>query len=183
MDKNQIRDLYKKKRSSLTEEERLSMSKKALESLISCDDYKNANHIFAFINMGTEINTIIAIKKFLQDNKKVYVPITKKGDKKMKFTRLTDLNHLVEGNFGVMEPSEEYIDYVDHNLADLVLVPGLSFDKRGYRTGYGGGFYDRFFASITANCTKVGYCFSVQISDEDLPTDQYDIAVDYVITD
>ena len=79
--------------------------------------------------------------------------------------------------------SEEYIDYVDHNLADLVLVPGLSFDKRGYRTGYGGGFYDRFFASITANCTKVGYCFSVQISDEDLPTDQYDIAVDYVITD
>lgn len=183
MDKKQIRDLYKKKRSSLSEEERLEMSEKALAKLVNCDDYKNANHIFAFINMGTEINTKIAIKKFLEDEKKVYVPITKKGENEMKFTRLRDLSHLVQGNFGVPQPGEEYIKYVDHNLADLVLVPGLSFDTKGYRTGYGGGFYDRFFASITTDCIKVGYCFSTQLSEEDLPTNQYDIAVDYVITD
>lgn len=182
MDKNEIRKHYKEKRASLGPEDHLALSKEALDQLTARQEYQDAKHIFAFINMGDEINTSLAIEKFLEDGKKVYVPITKKGWDKMKFTSLESMDHLHIGNFNVPEPKEEYINYVDHNIVDLVLVPGLAFDEEGYRTGYGGGFYDKFFADLSKEPVKAGYCFSVQLA-ERVPRDQYDIPVDFIISD
>ena len=183
MDKNQIRKLFSEKRASLSESENLKLSQKALAKLVAQEDYQKARDIFAFVSMGSEINTHIAIDKFLADGKRVYVPLTEKGSTKMVFSRLESLDDLEEGNFGVLEPKPSKRDLADNNAADLVIVPGLAFDKNGYRTGYGGGFYDRFFASLDKAPVKIGYCFSFQIVEEDLPTNEFDIPVDYIITD
>lgn len=183
MDKKDIRKHYKDVRASLTKDQRDNMSKNALEKLIQTEEYKKAKHIFAFVSMGDEIDTTRAIDYFLADGKCVYVPLTKKGHDRMKFSSLTSLDHLVEGNFGVKEPKEAHINWVDHDLVDLILVPGLAFDKEGYRTGYGGGFYDKFFADTKTDFTKIGYCFSVQLFDGNLPKNEFDVPVDFIITD
>lgn len=183
MDKQDIRRHYKNVRADLTKGQRDHMSKMALEKLIQTEEYKKAQHIFAFVSMGDEIDTIGAIEYFLADGKSVYVPLTKKGHDRMKFSSLTSLDHLVEGNFGVKEPKEAYINWVDHDLVDLILVPGLAFDKEGYRTGYGGGFYDKFFADTKSDFVKIGYCFSVQLFEGSLPRNEFDVPVDFIITD
>ena len=183
MDKNQLRKLFGEKRASLSEEENLKLSQKALERLVAQEDYKNSKDIFAFVSMGSEINTKIAIEKFLADGKRVYVPITEKGKTKMVFSRLKSLDDLEEGNFGVLEPKPSKREIAEKSTADLVLTPGLAFDENGYRTGYGGGFYDRFFASLDNNPVKIGYCFSFQVVEGKLPINEFDIPVDYIITD
>jgi 5-formyltetrahydrofolate cyclo-ligase len=63
-----------------------------------------------------------------------------------------------------------------------VLVPGVAFDKRGYRVGYGGGYYDRFFNKLEKSVIKIGLCYEMQILTE-VPTDNYDIPIDYIITE
>lgn len=183
MEKNQIRSLYKKKRRALNNKDRKSMDEMAFKNLIATVDYKKSKDIFAFVSTDEEIDSHKFIDYAIKDNKRIYVPITKRANENMRFSRLRDLGHLVKGNFNIYEPGKEYIDYVDHEIAELVLVPGLAFDKNGYRIGYGGGFYDSFFQELSGPYTKIGYCYSIQLTDLDLNIDHHDIAVDYVITD
>jgi 5-formyltetrahydrofolate cyclo-ligase len=65
---------------------------------------------------------------------------------------------------------------------DLVITPGLAFDRRGHRLGYGGGHYDRYFARLQRSALRVGVGFSIQLVDE-LPTEPSDRPVDLVVTD
>ncbi len=65
---------------------------------------------------------------------------------------------------------------------DLVLVPGLAFDDRGFRIGYGGGFYDQALPETRATATFVGVAFDFQLA-ADIPNDSHDVAVDIVVTD
>lgn len=182
MNKNDLRKNLKEARLSLTHTQRKELNDAAYENLISSKEYADSNDIFVFISFGTEIDTHRLIKKMLSDNKNVYIPVTPKGAKKMKLSRLKAFDHLVVGHYCILTPEPEYLDFVDHNVVDLVIVPGLAFDSRGYRVGYGAGYYDKFFADLDVNPKKIGYAFSFQIIDE-VPNDEYDIPVDRVITE
>jgi 5-formyltetrahydrofolate cyclo-ligase len=84
--------------------------------------------------------------------------------------------------YDILAPKDEYIRIVSPKVVDLVLVPGVAFDKRGYRVGYGGGYYDRFFNKLEKGVIKIGLCYEMQILPE-VPTDIYDIPIDYIITE
>ncbi|MEM1269440.1 MAG: 5-formyltetrahydrofolate cyclo-ligase [Bacteroidota bacterium] len=86
--------------------------------------------------------------------------------------------HLVTNRWGVSEPLTGAL--VLPSELDCVIVPGLAFDKRGYRLGYGKGFYDRFLADL--NVPTIGVCFSQFLLDE-LPFDAYDVPVSSVVTE
>ena len=71
---------------------------------------------------------------------------------------------------------------VDPEKIDVVVSPGLAFDRRGHRLGYGGGYYDRYLARLHAHASRVGIGFAVQLLDE-VPAEETDQPVDVVVTD
>ena len=70
---------------------------------------------------------------------------------------------------------------MDPSEVDLIIVPGVAFDKCGYRIGYGGGYYDRFLSNLD-HVTKISLAFNMQLIDK-IPTDHFDIPVNYIITE
>jgi 5-formyltetrahydrofolate cyclo-ligase len=106
----------------------------------------------------------------------------------MEYYIIHSVNDLISGYKGIREPkplSENHIA-PDSVLAEYdnvyVIVPGLAFDKRGYRVGYGGGFYDRYLKRLKG--IFIGICYDFQyIHDINIETDIYDVRCDYIITD
>lgn len=86
---------------------------------------------------------------------------------------------LVRSRFGVLEPVGPGVDPAE---IDVVCVPGLAFDRRGYRVGYGKGFYDRFLPLLRPDTVVIGVCFDVQLVNE-VPHDHFDVPVPRVVTE
>ena len=95
-------------------------------------------------------------------------------------SQIRSFDDLQKGTFGILEPKPEAMNLVAPDELDLVLVPGIAFDKRGYRLGYGGGFYDAFLAQTKS--VKVGLAFDFQIVDL-LPTREEDERVDLIVSE
>ncbi|MGM0414990.1 MAG: 5-formyltetrahydrofolate cyclo-ligase, partial [Bacillota bacterium] len=91
---------------------------------------------------------------------------------------------LTEGNYGILEPINSNFKLEPYFL-DLIIVPGLVFSHKGFRIGYGGGFYDRFLARAktkNSDPLKISFVYKEFIIDK-IPTNQYDLPVDYIITE
>ena len=88
------------------------------------------------------------------------------------------MQDLQAGAFGILEPTGKL--FTDYEKIDVVVVPGMAFDKEGHRLGRGKGYYDRFLAKIR-NTYKIGLCFPWQLVDN-VPTDEHDILMDEIMT-
>jgi 5-formyltetrahydrofolate cyclo-ligase len=86
-----------------------------------------------------------------------------------------------ETSFGALEPAAG--PAVDPARLDVVLMPGVAFDRWGRRIGYGGGFYDRFLRSVRPTAPRIAIAFDVQVVDEDLPAGAFDLPVHVVVTE
>ena len=140
----------------------------------------SALRVFVFASYNDEVDTMILIKEMISAGFSVYCPRVEGKD--MSFYWITDLQMLAEGYKGIPEPDPSKQPEKGSPLKeDLMLVPGLLFDREGGRIGYGGGYYDRFMRDHP--CIKAGLCFSDQISEEILPQMPWDISVDLLITD
>jgi 5-formyltetrahydrofolate cyclo-ligase len=183
LDKKALRQEITGKRSQLANEEIIEKSTEIKNKLFELEEFKKANFIFSFISFRDEIHTHDIIKETLNMGKRVGVPITIDKPRKLLVSEIKDFEKELEiGYYNILAPKKEFERIVSPDLVDLVLVPGLAFDKSGYRTGYGGGYYDRFFANANKDMVKVGLCFDLQIIPE-VPRDIYDIPVDYIITE
>ena len=115
------------------------------------------------------------MEQALRDGKRVAVPKVY-GDT-MKFIYMDDLSQVEEGYYNIPEPIAD--GPVAEDPTALVLMPGLAFDEKGNRMGYGGGFYDKFLAQEPDHPT-VALCYAFQMVDH-IPTEEYDIPVDCVL--
>jgi len=95
---------------------------------------------------------------------------------------LKNLNELEPGAFNILEPKKEFFRPVSPDDIDLVIIPGVAFDKDGDRIGYGMGFYDRFLRSMKKNIPVVALAYEFQIVD-DIPVDDTDVTVHKIITE
>ncbi|ARE89198.1 5-formyltetrahydrofolate cyclo-ligase [Clostridium formicaceticum] len=171
------------KRDGLTEEEVLHKSASAFQQLKASSVYNNANNVMVYLAFRNEVSTEEMIKDLFSRGKRVFIPLTVPETKQLIISELLDMEKDLEiGNFGVLEPKEEAIRPVDPKVLDLVIVPGVGFDKQGYRVGYGGGYYDRFLPRLSPGTPTVALAFEVQLI-EKAPTDEYDFPVEYVITE
>ena len=173
MKKKCLRNIYKKIRDEIPESARKEKSRAIVSRLKSLDEYKKAKRIFLFVSMGSEVETIHWLDDLLKE-KEVLIPATKKGDPKMKMARLLSKDELVENYWGILELPEDLATAREEATCDLIITPGLAFDKNGYRMGYGGGFYDRFFSSHEG--FRLGVGFQEQLVEE-VPLDDYDLPV------
>lgn len=182
MDKKVMRKEMLENRSKLTKKEIREKSNKIKEKLMGLEKFKEAQVIFSFISFGDEVDTHEIIKESLKLGKRVGVPVTIPEGRKLLVSELYDFDKELElGYYDILAPKEEYIREIHPKEIDVVLVPGVVFTPAGYRIGYGGGYYDRFF-SKNKDIYKIGLCFDMQIADE-IPIDLYDIPVDIIITE
>lgn len=179
MDKKELRTLILNKRDNIIDKEKKDIS--IIDTLIDTDYYKESKKIFIYIGFGSEINTLKLIEIFLQGGKDVYVPKTNIQKKEMKAVKIKSLDKLALCKYGILEPDNED-EVIDREDIDLIIVPGVAFDKSGGRVGYGGGFYDKYLSKIIRNTAKVALAYDFQIINE-VPTEDHDIKIDCIITD
>lgn len=179
--KDNIRNEFRQKRIDLINSgEKASKDKEIVKMLLSSVFYINANAVFIYHSLPDEIDTLPIIKQALSDGKRVSLPVSINDEGLMKFYTITSLDVLKEGLFGIMEPDVD-VCKADNDYGDAIcIVPALSFDKKGYRLGYGKGYYDRFLQKFTS--FSIGLCYNNFISDE-LPSDFHDKKVDFLITE
>src|SRR5699024_5815524 len=102
------------------------------------------------------------------------------NDKALKFYKLTSYNELEVVYYRLQEPDPERTTYIHKNDIDLLIVPGLLYNKEGYRIGFGGGYYDRFLVDFPHMTVSLASQYHVM---EKMPVEMHDISVDYVITE
>ena len=89
---------------------------------------------------------------------------------------------LIRGDLGIFQPSKEFYRLCPPDILDLVIVPGVAFTVQGYRLGRGGGYYDHFLSQLEPRTTSVALAFEMQILTE-IPVEEKDVPVDYIITE
>ena len=175
MNKSELRKKYIEIRKNIKDKE--EKSKEIFNRIISLNEFKKSKVIALYYSLKSEVDTILLIDYCLNNNKTVLLPKVIGED--MIFIKIESLNNLKKSNFGVMEP-QNGIEYNKEEI-DLVIVPGICFDKKFNRIGFGKGYYDRFlngFRGIT-----IGICFSDQISEVEIESEKTDVQLQYIVSE
>lgn len=154
---------------------------------LELDSYKESGIIFVYSAMAKEIPTQGIIHTALNDGKKVALPKIRTGVKagaKMDFVFINKDTEYESGVYGILEPvSDEFIDVNDINDRVEMLIPGLCFDIKGRRIGYGGGYYDRYLTKYPKDkfhITALAYEYQIF---ESLPFNENDKPVNLIVTE
>lgn len=175
--KESIRELIIKKRNLLAEEDVKEKSRVIGQLLLKLSEYNNSRTIMFYVSIGTEVFTHDLIRESLK-GKTVVVP--KVAHNEILPSVIIDFDNLVaSGKFRIPEPIG-VMGIACKNI-DLVLVPGIAYDRIGHRLGYGLGMYDKFLRQVP-RAVKIGLAFDFQVVDK-IPAQIHDIPVDYVITE
>lgn len=182
-EKKQLRAHFKQLRAAIPQSERSAIDSAIAQQVCALDAFAQADLVLPYLSFGAEVETRTIIQTAWQKGKTVALPRCVPGTRYMKWYRQDSFEGLVTSNLGVEEPAEDparEINPADFEHA-LCLVPGLTFDKQGYRLGYGGGFYDTFLA--TFHGVSVGLCRTCQLSEKVAFLDAHDLPVDCVISE
>ena len=145
-------------------------------------DFKGANIFLCFYPFGSEVDLLPLYKELLEDSKKLYFPISVVVDNSLDFRRINNLeNDFSEGFHGIMEPRDDCESLYIAGEQIICITPGLVFDRNFNRMGYGGGFYDRFFAKHP-EIIRIAPIFNHQLEDE-ITVSSHDLPMDYIVTE
>jgi len=169
------RKVMLRRRNRLTEEDIIQKSKLIKNNLLSLKEYKEAKTIMIYVSFGKEVETHNLIKEALK-TKTVLVPKVKEDQ--IIACKINTLDDLEQGAFGILEPKTS-VEFSKKKI-ELIILPGIVFDKLGNRIGYGKGFYDKFLKNI--NATKIALAFDFKVL-EQVPTRKYDIKMNIIVTE
>lgn len=174
--KNELRESMRAQRRALTDADTASMSEIIRKKLFSLECIENAETVCTFLSAFKEPDTFSIVNMLRDRQVKVIVPVS---DTKTNTLSLSYIdNNLHKGAYGISEPS--VIKNADKEIIDVILIPGLAFDREGGRLGFGKGYYDRLLESKDA--VKIGLCYDFQLFDH-IPKESHDIPMDYIITE
>ncbi len=178
--KKRIRKEVLAVRNALSPAEVEAMSRGIGERFAGLPVLHQCTSVMIFMSFGSEVNTDYVIEWLWEQKKNVLVPRCKPETRELEIYPITTFADVEPGYFGIREPRRDLRPPVAKETIELVAVPAVAFDRRGYRVGYGGGYYDRFLAGMKVS--TVGLAFSCQIIPE-APVDKYDRAVQGIITE
>jgi len=160
---------------------RAALSERIADRLIALPEWRAARVVHLYIGaVEGEVETRAIALDALQAGKRVACPRVEPGSEHLDHYEIHALDDLVESPRGLWEPDPARSDPLDPKAIDLVLVPGLAFDREGHRLGFGAGYYDRFLAR--AGAPAVGLAFSLQIVGS-VPHSARDVPVDWIVTE
>ena len=172
--KARLREKILSQRDSLTEEQRISMSKAIQQRLFSREQFQKAKTVAFYLHIGSEVNTHEMISEAMKLGKQVLVPYT---NEKIEFCYFNSFDESEKGKYGILEPKEKK-KFEGH--PDVVIVPGAVFGRCMHRIGYGKGYYDRHFKNSSSY--RIGICYDFQLLDK-LPRHEHDEGMDEIITE
>lgn len=178
--KKALRASIKQKRRALSIEYRQQASRKMQAELTRLPCYQAAEYIMLYMAMQDEVQLDELIAMVLKDGKKAVIPLVT-GAGLMEAVELSDMADLVPDKYGIKTVSEEKRRLIAPDKIDLIIVPGVAFDKAGHRLGMGGGFYDRFMLRA-ARAVRAALAYDCQLLAA-VPAEVHDLTVDYIITE
>jgi 5-formyltetrahydrofolate cyclo-ligase len=158
--------------------ERERQEKEVERRLMELPRFETAGTVLIFLSTGSEVETAGIVDRLRERGSRVLVPVVE-GDT-MEAVELLPGAALVTSSFGIMTPANGRV--VEPAEIDLVVTPGLAFDRNGRRLGFGGGYFDRFLPRLRSDCLIVAVAFHQQIIDE-VPGGPLDVPVHVIVTD
>ena len=175
-----IRKRIRTLRSSLTEQQTAEYSRKICQNLIKQKELCQFEQIFVYSSTQNEADLTDFIRYSWEHEIKIAFP--KVHGQEMDFYEVVCLEQLEAGAFGILEPNASCNKVVPSiKQPFMMLVPGVAFSEKGYRIGFGKGFYDRYLARYPQIHT-IGIAYENQICKE-IPADEFDIPMDRIITE
>lgn len=180
--KNELRVLAEAARRQQPDKD--ALSRIICQRFASLPEYLRADTVLLYVHVRSEVRTCEFLPQAMAEGKRVLVPWCQ-GDE-LELFHLEDLAELGPGAFGLLEPRPELRTQPgkqrDIAEVDLVMVPGVAFDRRGGRLGHGKGYYDRLLCRARADTLRVGVCYESQLVPE-VPMGPRDVPMHRVITE
>lgn len=176
-----IRERLLSERSAVEDAVRDAWSAAIVDRLEELPVWRGAAVVHTYVGaIEGEVATRGLVRRALTHGKRVVCPRVRWRPPRLESWAIRSLDDLVESRRGLWEPDPSRAEPVAAGELDLVIVPGLAFDRRGWRVGFGAGLYDRFLSTVTA--PRVALAFSLQLQ-ESLPVEPHDEPVDWIVTE
>jgi 5-formyltetrahydrofolate cyclo-ligase len=187
-EKRALRRVMSSRRDELSADQRGRFAQAATDLLLDLPEVATARVVAGFVSTRSEIDTSRVIDGLRRRGVTVALPRVSAEllPPRLRFHRVEGPSELVFGIFGLLEPGPGCPEIAPHDI-DVFLVPGLAFDARGGRVGYGGGYYDELMAYVRAHPDGpsgffVGFGYDFQLA-ETCPTGEWDVPIDCLVTD
>jgi 5-formyltetrahydrofolate cyclo-ligase len=177
-DKRALRRAILAERDALPDVDRASRSEAIADRLLGLDEAAAAATVLAFWSFGSEVDTAPLIDRLRSRGATVALPRTRDGD--IVPVVWTPGSSMTDTSFGSREPADGRV--LEARELDLIVVPGVAFDRSCRRVGYGGGFYDRLLTSTREAAAAVAIAFRMQVV-EAVPSGPLDRTVDAIVTE
>ena len=178
--KEKIREEIHSLRENHPVEHAIQKSSIIKEKLFSLPEFKKTGTILFYVSIKNEVKTQEMIVEAIDMGKRVCVPVSDFENKSMEASHIGSMLYLEKTKFGLLEPKVSRP--IPPEQIDLVIIPGVAFDREGNRVGYGSGFYDRFLPKLRKGAKKIALAYDLQIV-EKIPTGENDVSVEKIITE
>jgi 5-formyltetrahydrofolate cyclo-ligase len=160
------------------------LSAKIFQRLVQLPQYAGARSVLCYVSFRSEVSTHAFIERMWTDGKRVVVPYC--VARHLELFCLSSFSDLAPGTLGILEPKPEWREQDERRAKlqtlDLLVIPGLAFDRQGGRLGYGKGYFDRLLLGVRPDALLAAVAFESQLFDA-VPMQPYDVRVDAVITE
>lgn len=178
--KSKIRKRILNVRNNMSKEDVKKNSNAIMDKITSLDIYKQSKVVFIYMDFKNEVITSNLIKHMLSEKKRVVIPYTDSINTVLIPSEITKESDLKQNSFGYYEPKS--ILPVNIEEIDLVIVPGVVFDKNLNRIGFGKGYYDKILNRLKPSAKKIALAHDFQVL-EDIPAEEHDVKMDMIITE
>ena len=179
--KHKIRTHIKEKIKTYSALEKAGKSAIIKARLFNEEAFKKAKLVMFYVSLKDEVDTLSMIDETVKMGKRVCVPVMLKEEMRLIAGEIKDRQKDLERqHFGIYQPKAGHVREVPLDNIDLVVVPGVAFDRKNVRLGRGHGYYDRFLCCLPKNTKTLGLAFDFQVVDN-LPQDSHDIPVSKII--
>jgi 5-formyltetrahydrofolate cyclo-ligase len=166
-------------RDAMPASEREHASARIVDRVLGLPEVKRASTVMVFWSFGSETDTAALVEALHARGVRVALPRIVDGE--LEPHAYAPGDPVTQTSFGAREPSAG--ERLDPSAIDVVVTPGVAFDRSGRRVGYGGGFYDRFFPRTRPDTFRIGVGFDLQLIGSDLPRGHFDLELDGIVTE
>jgi len=183
LSKDAIREDILQRRRDLDTEILRSKSRSIIQRVLDWNGFRDAKSVLIYLSRRGEVETDALVQEALDRGKTVGVPVIDKKNNELAVSQVSGLDIEFEvGPFGIREPAKQFLKPLALKNLDLVIAPGLAFDKQGGRIGYGKGYFDRLLARMPQTTLRAGLALEFQVYDS-LPQTTADVPMHVVVTE